>query len=71
MAAKKKSVFYHTRWNKVGLNHERAAEVLGVSVEQVEAWDIEGAPEIAIRARLPIGDIGSTDLIPPMEPHPS
>ena len=52
MAAKKKSVFYHTRWNKVGLNHERAAEVLGVSVEQVEAWDIEGAPEMAIRARL-------------------
>lgn len=40
--AKKKSSFYHTRWNCCGLNVARAAEVLNVTVEDVENWDREG-----------------------------
>jgi len=52
MAAKKKSSFYHTRFNKVGLNEQRAAKVLGVSVEQVQKWDCHGSPEPAERLLL-------------------
>ncbi|WP_426993791.1 hypothetical protein [Methylomonas sp. CM2] len=37
-----KARFYHVRWNKVGLNQERAAEVLGVDVDTIERWDQEG-----------------------------
>lgn len=48
----KKSSFYHTRWNKVGLNVERAAEVLEVSTEQVMEWDVEGAPAMAEKLLL-------------------
>ena len=33
--ARKKSSFYHIRWNRVGLNEQRTAEILGVSVEDV------------------------------------
>lgn len=40
--ARKKTSFYHTRFNHVGLNEERAAEVLGVTVEQVQQWDKVG-----------------------------
>jgi len=36
---KRKSSFYHLRWNKVGLNEERAAEVLGVSVDEIRRYD--------------------------------
>lgn len=42
--AKRKSSFYHVRWNRVGLNEERAAEILGVSVEEVRRFDLEGNP---------------------------
>lgn len=44
--------FYHVRWNRVGLNETRAAEVLGVSVEDVQEWDKKGAPEMAMRLLL-------------------
>ncbi|MCQ8183475.1 hypothetical protein NP603_20350 [Methylomonas sp. SURF-1] len=37
-----KSSFYYVRWYKVQLNQERAAEVLGVDVQQIERWDWEG-----------------------------
>jgi hypothetical protein len=37
--AKKKSGFYHARWNTCGLNEQRAADVLGVTIEQVHEWD--------------------------------
>jgi hypothetical protein len=47
--AKKKSTFYHLRLKRVCLNEERTAEVLGVSVEDVLRWDIEGAPLMAER----------------------
>jgi len=40
---RKKSSFYHTRWNRCGLNQERAAKVIGCTVEDVERFDIEGA----------------------------
>lgn len=50
---KRKSSFYHTRWNKVGVNEELAAEILGVSVEQVQQWDIDDtAPIMAERLLL-------------------
>ena len=42
--AKKRSSFYHTRWNRLLLNEQRAAEVLGVSVEDVQRFDDEGNP---------------------------
>ncbi len=42
--AKKKSSFYHVRWHRVGLNEERAADVLGVTVEDVKRFDDEGNP---------------------------
>ncbi len=47
--ARKKSAFYHLRIKRVGLNEERTAEVLGVSVDDVLRWDIEGAPVMAER----------------------
>ncbi len=45
----RKSSFYHLRWHKVGLNEERAAEILGVTVEDVRKFDTEGAPVMAER----------------------
>lgn len=39
---KPKASFYHTRWHKVGLNAERAAEIIGVTVDDVLRYDIEG-----------------------------
>jgi hypothetical protein len=50
--AAKKSGFYHTRRNKVKINKECAANVLGVSIEQVIEWDNQGAPEYAERVLL-------------------
>lgn len=47
--AKKKRNFYHIRWNRCGLNEARAADVLGISVEDVQRFDIEGAPLMAER----------------------
>lgn len=44
---RRKSSFYHLRWNKVGLNEERAAELLGVTVEKIKQYDTEGAPAMA------------------------
>lgn len=41
---KKKSEFYHLRWNKIGINAKKTAEVLGVAIEQVSVWDDEDAP---------------------------
>lgn len=57
MAAKKKTSFYHARWNKVGINEVGineivASEVLGVTVEQVKEWDEKGAPEPVERLLL-------------------
>lgn len=46
---RKKSSFYHTRLNVVGLNEERTAEILGVSIEDVKRYDLEGAPVMAER----------------------
>lgn len=37
--AKKKSNFHHIRWNCVGLNESRTAEVLGVTVKDIQEWD--------------------------------
>ncbi|TPQ24986.1 hypothetical protein [Methylomonas koyamae] len=42
--AKRKSSFYHVRWNRVGLNEAKAAEVLGVTVEDVRQFDETGNP---------------------------
>jgi len=41
---KKKSNFYQVRWHRVGINETVAAEVIGVTVEQILMWDNEGAP---------------------------
>lgn len=49
---KAKSNFYHIRFHKVGLNEERAAEILGVSIEDIKTWDKEGAPVMAERLLL-------------------
>ena len=49
---RKKSEFYHVRYNKVGINQSIAAEILEVEVEQVKQWDIEGAPRMAIKLLL-------------------
>lgn len=38
---RKKTTFYHTR-SKVGVNHALAAQILGVSIEQVQEWDKVG-----------------------------
>jgi hypothetical protein len=48
---KTKSSFYHIR-RKVGLNAERAAEVLGISVDEVQEYDSKGAPVMAERLLL-------------------
>lgn len=50
--AKRKSSFYHTRWNKVGINEQLAADILGVTVEEVLRFDEEGAPLMAERLLL-------------------
>lgn len=47
MAAKKSS-FYHTR-DKIVPNKELAAEILGISVADVDRFDLEGAPIMAER----------------------
>jgi|GEM_PF-622060 len=49
---KKKSTFYHVRWNTVGLNEERAAEILGVSIEEIQRFDQDGGPVMAERLLL-------------------
>jgi hypothetical protein len=48
---KPKSSFYHVR-HKVGLNEDRAAEVLGCTVEEIEQFDVKGAPAMAERLLL-------------------
>jgi hypothetical protein len=48
---KPKSSFYHTR-NAVGLNEERAAEVIGVTTEEIRRFDTDGAPMMAERLLL-------------------
>lgn len=50
--AKKKSNFYHVRWNRVQLNEDRAAEILGVDAKTIRQWDNEGAPLMAERLLL-------------------
>lgn len=45
--AKKKSSFYHVRKNIVGVNEKIAAELLGVSVNEILEWDDKGSPPIA------------------------
>lgn len=52
MAAKKKSSFYHTRWNHVQVNEHVAADILGISVEEIKRFDAEGAPVMAERLLL-------------------
>ncbi len=47
----RKTSFYHTRWHRVGLNQQRAAEVLGVSIEDVKRYDEDGC-ELAERFLL-------------------
>jgi hypothetical protein len=44
---KPKSTFYHIRWHTVGLNEERAAEVIGVPIDVIRQWDKDGAPMMA------------------------
>jgi hypothetical protein len=51
MAAKKKPSFYHTR-NKIIPNKEQAAELLGVTVKEIEEMDTKGAPVMAERLLL-------------------
>lgn len=46
--ARKKTSFYHLR-NRIGLNDQRTADILGVSVEEVQRWTLEGAPAMAER----------------------
>ena len=53
---KRKSSFYHTRWNKVGVNEECAADILGVSVEQVKQWDIDDTAPIMAERLLYLWD---------------
>ncbi len=50
--ARKKSNFYHIRNKRVGINEQRAAEILGVTVEDVLRFDVEGAPAMAERLLL-------------------
>jgi len=49
---KAKSQFYHIRFNTVGLNEERAAELIGVPVEEIRRWDADGAPVMAEKLLL-------------------
>lgn len=46
--ARKKSSFYHVR-NKAGLNEQRAADILGVTLEDIKQYDNTGAPLMAER----------------------
>jgi hypothetical protein len=46
--AKKKTEFYRVRWNRCGLNVDRASQVLNVTPEQVQDWDEHGN-ELATR----------------------
>jgi hypothetical protein len=46
---KKFTEFRKIRWLKLGLNEERAADILGVTVSQVKAWDYEEPPIMASR----------------------
>jgi hypothetical protein len=46
--ARKKTSFYHLR-KKIGLNDQSTADVLGVSIEEVQRWTLEGAPPMAER----------------------
>jgi hypothetical protein len=48
---RKRSNFYHVR-RKVGLNVDRAAEVLGCTVEDIQDFDEKGAPPMAERLLL-------------------
>lgn len=41
--------FRNIRWVKLGLTEQRAADLLGVTVEQVKAWDYEEPPVMASR----------------------
>jgi len=52
---KAKSQFYHIRFNTVGLNEERAAELIGVPVEEIQQWDKEGAPQMAEKLFATVG----------------
>jgi hypothetical protein len=49
---KKYSDFRNLRWVKLGFNEERAAEVLGVTVDQIKVWDYEEPPIMASRLLL-------------------
>lgn len=51
MAARKKTSFYHTR-NKIAPNKEQAAELLGVTVTEIDRMDTNGAPIMAERLLL-------------------
>lgn len=37
-----KSSFYHVRWNRIGINQQRAANVLGVTIAEIEEFDRNG-----------------------------
>jgi len=50
--AKKKSNFYHVRYNRVGLNADRTAEILGVTVDDIFKWDKEGAPVMTVSENI-------------------
>lgn len=51
MAARRKTSFYHTR-NKIAPNKEQAAELLGVTVTEIDRMDTNGAPIMAERLLL-------------------
>jgi hypothetical protein len=51
MAARRKTSFYHTR-NKIAPNKQQAAELLGVTIEDIEQMDANGAPIMAERLLL-------------------
>jgi len=46
---KKFSEFRNLRWLKLGLNEDRAADILGVTVDQIKIWDYEEPPIMASR----------------------
>lgn len=46
--ARKKSSFYHVR-NNAGINEQKAANILGVTLEDIKQFDIAGAPIMAER----------------------
>lgn len=49
---RKFSNFRNIRVHRVGLNEEKAAGVLGVSIEDIRRWDYEAAPPMAERLLL-------------------